>query len=168
MCIKPESLHICFPSSFGEPQAVISSKPSSYFPPNHSLRFQVATMALQSMPWTFRSALLMGVVQFMWCTVAAIAALGSFVALETVSAPNGDSYRAIDCVNMDPDTKPSCMCNGKTISDVSTQILDGTSGLDQARCTKRYRVRKRLSSLSSVDEGLEPVTSDFQTKQSLR
>lgn len=84
-------------------------------------------MALKAMPWTYRSAILMGVVQLIWCTVAAIAALGSFVALETVTAPDGTSHRAIYCldsVNMDDNPEAmisdhSCMCNGTKISDVS-------------------------------------------------
>ena len=117
-------------------------------------------MALQSMPWTFRSALLMGVVQFMWCTVAAIAALGSFVALETVSAPNGDSYRAIDCVDMDTDTKPSCMCNGEKISDVSKLNLD----------VVRQDLTEHAAPTSTEfgSSCLETDTSGFQTNQSLR
>lgn len=86
-------------------------------------------MAIKSMPWTYRSAILMGLVQFAWCIVAAIAALGSFIALETVTAPDGSSHRAIYCLeNFDFESlgeetsqqaAASCTCSGVKISDVS-------------------------------------------------
>ncbi|CAB1097817.1 unnamed protein product [Ectocarpus sp. CCAP 1310/34] len=78
-----------------------------------SANLKVASMAIRDMPWTYRSAILMGIVQFLWCVVAAIAALGSFVALETVAAPDGSSHRAIYCF----ESADSCMCNGTKISD---------------------------------------------------
>lgn len=88
----------------------------------------MASVAIKSMPWTYLSAILMGLVQFGWCVVAAIAALGSFIALETVTAPDGSSYRAITCLdNLDLGKvgeaslaeEVSCSCNGVKISDVS-------------------------------------------------
>lgn len=88
---------------------------------------QVASVAIKSMPWTYRSAILMGLVQFGWSVVAAIAALGSFITLETVTAPDGSSHRAIYCLdNFDLDNlgetsisgESSCSCNGVKISDV--------------------------------------------------
>ncbi|CAM9101232.1 unnamed protein product [Scytosiphon promiscuus] len=90
-----------------------------------SANLKVASMAIRAMPWTYRSAILMGMVQLIWCTVAAIAALGSFVALETVTAPDGTSHRAIYCLDsLDLDesaegmvAEHSCMCNGTKISD---------------------------------------------------
>lgn len=83
------------------------------------------------MPWTYRSAILMGLVQFVWCIVAAIAALGSFIALETVTGPDGSSHRAIYCLQdldfeslggeapVSQQAAASCTCNGVKISDVS-------------------------------------------------
>lgn len=76
------------------------------------------------MPWTYRSAILMGLVQFLWCVVAAIAALGSFIALETVTAPDGTSHPAIKCLDNfelddSADLGSSCTCSGTKISDVS-------------------------------------------------
>lgn len=83
---------------------------------------KVASLAIKDMPWTYRSAILMGLVQFLWCVVAAIAALGSFIALETVTAPDGTSHPAIKCLdNFDFDdmsTGSSCTCSGVKISDV--------------------------------------------------
>lgn len=76
-------------------------------------------------------------VQLVWCLVAGVAALGSFVALETVTAPDGASYRAIDCLGGifdEPDASspvapaalgPVCMCNGNKISDVSCWCVLG-------------------------------------------
>lgn len=83
---------------------------------------KVASLAIKDMPWTYRSAILMGLVQFAWCGVAAIAALGSFIALEKVTAPDGTSHPAIKCLdNFDLDdmsTGSSCTCSGTKISDV--------------------------------------------------
>lgn len=89
---------------------------------------KVASLAIKDMPWTYRSAVLMGLVQFMWCVVAAIAALGSFIALETVTAPDGTSHPAIKCLDnfeFDVDENAdvmsagsSCTCSGVKISDV--------------------------------------------------
>lgn len=92
---------------------------------------QVAALAIKAMPWTIWSAVAMSMVQLIWCVIAGIAALGSFVALETVTAPDGASYRAIDCLGGifdEPDASspvapaalgPVCMCNGNKISDES-------------------------------------------------
>ncbi|CAN0432883.1 unnamed protein product, partial [Ectocarpus fasciculatus] len=87
-------------------------------------------MALRDMPWTYRSAILMGIVQFLWCVVAAIAALGSFVALETVAGSDGTSHRAIYCLDFvdagqsfsedafeSYPNQNSCVCNGTKVSD---------------------------------------------------
>ncbi|CAN0421906.1 unnamed protein product, partial [Ectocarpus sp. 12 AP-2014] len=89
-----------------------------------SANLKVASMAIKDMPWTYRSAILMGIVQFLWCVVAAIAALGSFVALETVAAPDGSSHRAIYCLDFADGgsedvfaPQNSCVCNGTKISD---------------------------------------------------
>lgn len=84
-------------------------------------------MAIKDMPWTYRSAILMGLVQFLWCGVAAIAALGSFIALETVTAPDGSTHPAIMCLdNFDFDDsasgEASCTCNGTKISDVRAGV----------------------------------------------
>ena len=107
---------------------------------------QVAALAIKAMPWTIWSAVAMSVVQLVWCLVAAIAAVGSFVALETVTAPDGASYRAIDCLSCISDeldatspvtpTAPGsvCMCNGNKISDVSCRcVLAELHGLRPAR-----------------------------------
>lgn len=92
-------------------------------------------MAIKAMPWTIWSAVAMSMMQIVWCLVAGIAALGSFVALETVTAPDGASYRAIDCLSGvfdEPDasspvasTAPGsvCMCSGTKISDVSCRCV---------------------------------------------
>eukprot|EP00752_Nemacystus_decipiens_P002056 g1968.t1 len=90
-----------------------------------SANLKVASLAIKDMPWTYRSAILMGMVQFLWCVVAAIAALGSFVALETVTAPDGTSHPAIMCLdNFEFDESAdvisagsSCTCSGVKISD---------------------------------------------------
>eukprot|EP00904_Undaria_pinnatifida_P009366 jgi/Undpi1/555/HiC_scaffold_10.g04019.m1 len=88
---------------------------------------QVAALAIKAMPSTIWSAVAMSMVQLVWCLIAGIAAVGSFVALETVTAPDGASYRAIDCFGgafaesggSDPATPGDsvCMCNGNKISD---------------------------------------------------
>ena len=103
-------------------------------------------MAIKAMPSTIWSAVAMSMVQLIWCLVAGIAALGSFVALETVTAPDGASYRAIDCLSGifdEPDgsspVTPAapgsvCMCNGNKISDVSCRfVLPGPDGIRPTR-----------------------------------
>ena len=94
---------------------------------------QVAALAIKAMPSTIWSAVAMSMVQLVWCLIAGIAAVGSFVALETVTAPDGASYRAIDCFGgafaesggSDPATPGDsvCMCNGNKISDVSCRQI---------------------------------------------
>lgn len=77
------------------------------------------------MPSTVRTAICVAGVQLLWAVIAGIAALGSYVSLETVAAPDGTSYRAIYC-NVDPPfdrdifmaSRPAgCVCNGQKISD---------------------------------------------------
>lgn len=107
------------------------------------------------MPSTIWCAVGMSMVQLIWCLVAGIAALGSYVALETVTAPDGASYRAIDCVSGyfdGPDSYnhvtpaapgPVCMCNGNKISDVSCRCV--LARLDGIRPTRvRFAVASRV------------------------
>lgn len=76
----------------------------------------------------------MTMVQLLWCLVAVVAALEAFGALESATAPDGTSYRAVNCFNpvgsgsmgtFDPGAAllalgaapsgPSCTCSGQRI-----------------------------------------------------
>lgn len=92
---------------------------------------KVAALAIKSMPWTVRSAILMGAFQVLWATVVGLAASGTVAAFKTVRAPDGtEVYRAIDCHNEIPQdaVSLSCMCRGEVISYNSVCSYGGGGG----------------------------------------
>lgn len=92
---------------------------------------KVAALAIKSMPWTIRSALLMGAFQLLWATIVSLAASGTLAALTTVRAPDGSEvYRGVECHNaMNQDASSlSCKCNGHFIDDTVCSYGGGGSG----------------------------------------
>lgn len=92
------------------------------------------------MPSTYRVALGMVEAHILWTFIVAVAAVGSFIVLESVTAPNGTSYRAIYCIaDMDFDSRDNaavssgsgCVCNGEKISNVSNFLIQGLDGTKQ-------------------------------------
>ncbi|CAM9643374.1 unnamed protein product [Pylaiella littoralis] len=94
-----------------------------------SANLKVAAVAVKSMPWTFRTALLMSGVQVLWVLVCAVAAGGSIASARTMTGPDGTVYPSSICGNVSlTDTGSlSCQCGGKTILYSSTCQFEGNT-----------------------------------------
>lgn len=92
---------------------------------------QVAALAVKSMPWTFRAALLMSGVQVLWILVCAMAAGGSIASARTVTGPNGIVYPSSVCrdVPVLGTRGLSCQCGGQTILYSSACEFEGNDFL---------------------------------------
>ena len=80
------------------------------------VQWQVAAQAVTSTPQLLRVALCAAALQLVWIFTAGIASAGSAHARQTVLAPDGGAYRAIDCYS---EAQSSCTCDGNLISDNS-------------------------------------------------
>lgn len=87
---------------------------------------QVAALAVRSMPWTIRAALLMSGVQVLWLFLSLLAMWGSIASLQTVTAPGGTVYPASDC--RDVASPHSCQCRGEVVSYNSYCRFEGRGG----------------------------------------
>lgn len=82
---------------------------------------------MQSMPSTIKLALVMSGVQVLWSILVGVAAFGSMTAFETVKAPDGSSYRAVDCLNVPTEGSISCQCGGDIVAYNSRCAYSGQS-----------------------------------------
>ncbi|CAM9256058.1 unnamed protein product, partial [Hapterophycus canaliculatus] len=83
-----------------------------------SANLKVAALAIKSMPWTLRAALLLSGVQVAWVLLSTVAAVGSMAALQVVTAPDGTVLTASTCHEFGSDDGGgrhtiSCVCDGE-------------------------------------------------------
>lgn len=93
--------------------------------PPHPTSNQVAALAVRSMPWTVRAALLTSAAQLLWLLVSAMALGGSAASFQSVTAPDGTVYPASDCRTMA--SPHSCQCRGEVVSYNSSCYYDGSA-----------------------------------------
>eukprot|EP00752_Nemacystus_decipiens_P017801 g15960.t1 len=88
-----------------------------------SANLKVAALAVRSMPWTIRAALLASGVQLLWVLVSAVAMGGSVASFRRFTAPNGTVYPASDCRTVA--SPHSCQCRGEVVSYNSSCYFEG-------------------------------------------
>ncbi|CAN0233684.1 unnamed protein product, partial [Scytosiphon promiscuus] len=80
-----------------------------------SANLKVAALAIKSMPWASRVALLLSGVQVAWILLAAVAAVGSMASFRVITAPDGTVHSASACreVSSGGSDTMSCECGGE-------------------------------------------------------